>query len=90
MSPDTRTARRTSVKYDSVGGAGASPDSSPPPHDIDVERAVLGGILAHADHLAAPEVVSLSADSFYRIAHGQLFVALRELHREGRPLDVIT
>ncbi len=63
---------------------------SPPPHDIDVERAVLGGILTRADHLMAPEVVSLSADSFYRIAHGQLFMALRELHREGRPLDVIT
>ena len=60
------------------------------PHDLDAERALLGGILRCAKHLDVQEVVALDPMAFYHEGHAKLFEALRVLQREDRPLDIIT
>ncbi len=60
-----------------------------PPHNLDAERGVLGGILV--DNNVLPEVVRfLAVDDFYRDAHQVVYRAMLELHGAGRPVDAVT
>ncbi|MEV3927044.1 replicative DNA helicase [Actinomadura coerulea] len=73
-------------------GLHAVPDDAElrtPPHDLDAERGVLGGLmLAPA---AIDEVATLIGPAdFYRPAHGVVFEAIVQLHRRGEPADAVT
>lgn len=60
-----------------------------PPHSIDAEQAVLGGLMldnAAWDHIAD----RLNEKHFYRRDHQLIFRAMAKLVEEGQPLDVIT
>lgn len=60
-----------------------------PPHNIEAEQAILGGILMNND--AMNQVLDiLSADDFYREAHMVFFEAMIELYNHNEPIDVIT
>jgi replicative DNA helicase len=59
----------------------------PPPHNLDAERALLGGILV--DGSALEEVAFLRPESFYRQAHGAIFAAMRAVASRGSPPDVV-
>jgi replicative DNA helicase len=64
-------------------------DVRTPPHSVEAEQSVLGGLLieAHAwDNVG--DVVR--AEDFYRPDHRTIFEALATLAAEGKPLDVIT
>jgi replicative DNA helicase len=64
-------------------------DVRTPPHSVEAEQSVIGGLLieAHAwDNVG--DVVR--ADDFYRPDHRTIFEALATLAAESRPLDVIT
>lgn len=63
--------------------------ASPEPHDIAAEQAVLGAMLLSA---AAAEACrsALSADDFYRPAHGVIFRAVTDLMRDREPVDAVT
>lgn len=60
-----------------------------PPHSIEAEQSVLGGVLLSAD---AWEAVSeaLGEGDFYRHDHQLIFRALSDLVTDEQPLDVVT
>ena len=60
-----------------------------PPHNIEAEQAILGGILINND--AMNQIMDiLSADAFYREAHKNLFEGMIELYNNNEPIDLIT
>ena len=57
-------------------------DTFAAPHDLDVERAVLGHLLTHTQ--AADDILAeLSPADFFRHAHQLVFRAMQELHGRG-------
>ncbi|HEY2027730.1 MAG TPA: replicative DNA helicase [Myxococcales bacterium] len=60
-----------------------------PPHNLDAERSLLGGILL--DGQAFNDVVGqVVADEFYRDAHRKIFEAMNALAEKSQPIDRIT
>ncbi len=60
-----------------------------PPHSTEAEQSVLGGLLLeNRMHPVASEL--LTAASFFRYEHGQIYSAILELVSQGQPADVIT
>ncbi len=60
-----------------------------PPHNIEAEQAILGGILMNND--AMNQIMDiLSPDDFYREANMFLFQGMIELYNRGEPIDVVT
>ena len=60
-----------------------------PPHSVEAEAAVLGGLLL--DNSAFDRVGDfLRADDFYRADHRQIFEAISRLVQSARPADVVT
>ncbi len=70
-----RTAARSSLKV--------------PPHNLEAEQAVLGGVLLNNDAMNQLMDI-LSPDDFYREAHATLFDGMVHLYNESEPIDVIT
>jgi len=60
-----------------------------PPHSVEAEQAVLGGLLI--DPLAWDQVADITkAEDFYRPDHRLIFNALAELAAATKPLDMVT
>jgi replicative DNA helicase len=60
-----------------------------PPHNMEAEQAILGGILINND--AMNQVLDiLSVDAFYREAHAHLFQGMIDLYNNNEPIDLIT
>ncbi len=60
-----------------------------PPHNLDAEQAILGGILLNND--AIIQILDiLRPDDFYREANASLFECVRQLFERGEPIDIIT
>ncbi|NQD36622.1 replicative DNA helicase [Permianibacter sp. IMCC34836] len=64
-------------------------DIKAPPHSLEAEQAVLGGIMLDT---GAWERVSeaVVADDFYRDDHRKIFRAMAKLAGEGHPIDAVT
>ena len=60
-----------------------------PPHSIEAEQSVLGGLMISNDAWERVEEM-LVADDFYRQDHRIIFSALGQLANAGQPLDAIT
>lgn len=63
--------------------------SEAPPHDLEAERAVLGGVLLDNGALADVEAL-VAPEQFYAPAHATIFGAMLALARRGEPIDVVT
>jgi len=60
-----------------------------PPHHMEAEQAILGGILVNND--AMNQIMDiLSADCFYREAHMHIFQGMVDLYQNNEPIDLIT
>jgi replicative DNA helicase len=59
------------------------------PHNADAERAVLGGLLLDPDALPVARDI-VTAEDFYRQAHGDVFAAMVTLFEANRPVDLNT
>ncbi len=60
-----------------------------PPHSIQAEQSVLGGLLLDGD--AWEQIADrIDESDFYRKEHRLIFRAVRELAEDGRPCDVVT
>jgi len=60
-----------------------------PPHNMDAEQAIVGGILINNDSLN--QVVDiLSGEDFYREAHALIYEGMITLYNRDDPVDVIT
>jgi len=65
------------------------PHGRVPPHNLDAEKSLLGGVLL--DSQAFAEVVEIvRAEEFYRDAHRKVFEAMSALFGKGQPIDRIT
>lgn len=60
-----------------------------PPHDLDAERAVLGGVLLDETALGRITHIVVPAN-FYHPAHAVIFEAMTALASRGEPIDVVT
>src|SRR3954469_5670198 len=60
-----------------------------PPHDLEAERAVLGGVLLDNAALATVESICASGD-FYHPSHAVIFDAVHALSERGEPVDIVT
>ncbi|MGM0632570.1 MAG: replicative DNA helicase [Pseudomonadota bacterium] len=74
-------------------GAGSGPGSlaalKVPPHSVEAEQAVLGGLMLDTE--AWDDVVeALREQDFYRQEHRIIFSAMFQQVESGRPLDVVT
>ncbi|WP_430623879.1 replicative DNA helicase [Marinimicrobium locisalis] len=61
----------------------------PPPHSVEAEQAVLGGLMLDNKRLEAVREV-VSDKDFFRDDHRQIFRMMCDLSEEDQPLDVIT
>ena len=60
-----------------------------PPHNRDAEISVLGSILIDSEvFLDVSEIIG--ADDFYDEAHKEIFRAIKDLHMDLKPIDMIT
>ena len=65
------------------------PHGRVPPHNLDAEKSLLGGVLLESQAFA--EVVEIvRAEEFYRDAHRKVFEAMSALFGKGQPIDRIT
>jgi replicative DNA helicase len=64
-------------------------DAPVPPHSVEAEQAVLGGLMLEAtawDNVAD----SVTAEDFYRADHRLIFASIAALAGEAKPCDVVT
>src|SRR5690348_18412373 len=60
-----------------------------PPHSVDAEQSVLGGLMLNGAALA--KVADwLAPEDFYRRDHQLIYRAIRELAEKGQPFDSVT
>ncbi len=72
-----------------LSGSGGSVEGRVPPQAVDVEAAVLGGMLLEKEAIAkAIEVLDETA--FYKPAHQQIYSAMIGLFERSEPVDLIT
>lgn len=60
------------------------------PHDLDAERAVLGGMLSSENAIDDVAGVGLRAEHHYRPAHQIIHEIVLDLHSRGSPVDPVT
>jgi replicative DNA helicase len=60
------------------------------PHDLAAEKALLGCLLIDNSSMDEISDVSLSKDDFYHPQYGLIYQAIRDLHIEALPFDIIT
>ena len=60
-----------------------------PPHNLQAEESLLGAMLLSRDAIAAASEL-LSADDFYKPAHGHIYDAITTLNAAGEPADPVT
>ena len=61
-----------------------------PPHNLQAEESLLGAMLLSRDAIVAAVEVQLSAEDFYKPAHGHIFDAITSLYAQGDPADPVT
>lgn len=61
-----------------------------PPHDIDAEQSVLGGLLLSEGRALIEVADALVARDFYRNDHQAIWAAIEELDRNRSPIDYVT
>jgi replicative DNA helicase len=61
-----------------------------PPHSIEAEEAVLGGILLSDRAIPGMLQEGLAAEHFYRDRHRAVYAAMLALHEQGAAVDVLT
>ena len=60
-----------------------------PPHNLDAEQAIVGGILINND--AFTQIVDIISDEdFYKEAHALIYEGMLTLYNRDDPIDVIT
>ncbi len=59
------------------------------PHNLEAEESLLGAMLLSREAIAAAAEI-MSADDFYRPAHGHIYEAIMNLYGAGEPADPVT
>lgn len=62
-----------------------------PPHSLDAEQAVIGGLMLDGGEDRSQKVIAmLKPESFYNHAHREIFTAIRDLLSRNKPVDPLT
>lgn len=61
-----------------------------PPHSLSAEMSLLGALLVGDDQAWGEIYGYLSAEDFYKPAHGKIFFAIQSLEEKGEPIDILT
>src|SRR5436305_7521975 len=61
-----------------------------PPHNLEAEESLLGAMLLSGDAIASAVNIHLSAEDFYKPAHGHVYDAVCTLYAQGEPVDPVT
>jgi replicative DNA helicase len=61
-----------------------------PPHNLEAEQSLLGSMLLSRDAITAAVEARVTADDFYKPAHGHIFEAVWSLYEQGEPVDPVT
>jgi hypothetical protein len=72
-----------------ASGNGRQISDTLPPHDVEAEQSVLGGMMLAPDHIADVARMLRPAD-FFRAAHMTLYDVLVAMHRDGIGIDAVT
>ena len=59
------------------------------PHNIEAEQSVIGSMFL-TKYALERAVESLTADQFYKDAHGKIFNSIKSLSEGGKPIDITT
>ena len=59
------------------------------PHNIEAEQSVIGSMFL-TKYALERAVESLTADQFYKDAHGKIFNSIKSLSENGKPIDITT
>ncbi len=84
-----REGRDTGEVSTAAASAAAARHGQTPPHDLDAERAVLGGVLLANSALAIVEALLVPAD-FYHPGHAVIFESVQGLSARREPVDAVT
>lgn len=60
------------------------------PHDIGAEKALLGCLLIDNQSFDEISDINLNAEDFYHPQYAIIFTAIKDLHLEAQPIDIIT
>lgn len=74
---------------DAAGQEGAGESRRVFPHNLDAERAILGGVLIDNEMIGEVAQV-LRVEHLYREAHRKIWLTLVALYQAGQPLDLVT
>ncbi|MCG8429187.1 MAG: replicative DNA helicase [Chromatiales bacterium] len=81
--------QETAIPVTAPEDAGATDSLKVPPHSIQAEQSVLGGLML--DNSAWDQIADrVCEDDFYRREHRLIFRSVEALAEKGRPYDVIT
>jgi len=84
-------ARATPTEAEMFGQPSEVAQLRVPPHSIEAESSVLGGLLLDGGGASWDRVADiLTAEDFYRFEHRQVFEAIAMLAAANRPADVVT
>ncbi|MEI8257909.1 MAG: DnaB-like helicase N-terminal domain-containing protein [Deltaproteobacteria bacterium] len=72
-----------------AAAAASASQGNLPPHDLDAERAVLGGVLLDNSALDTVESIVTPPD-FYHPSHAVIFESVQAIKARGEPVDVVT
>ncbi|MBI5903033.1 MAG: replicative DNA helicase [Deltaproteobacteria bacterium] len=62
-----------------------------PPHNLEAEQSVLGGVLLEKDAISKVlEILSPDGDDFYHRAHAKIFSGMVSLFEKNVPIDAVT
>lgn len=61
-----------------------------PPHSVDAEQSVLGGLMLGGEAAFAKVDGRIEASDFYRRDHRMIFAAIADLAAKGKPFDAVT
>src|SRR3954453_9838544 len=89
MAQSIEDARRRQQGASSSRPPGAS-GSRVPPQNLQAEESLLGAMLLSRDAIVAAVEVQLSAEDFYKPAHGHIYDAITSLYAQGDPADPVT
>lgn len=60
------------------------------PHDLEAEKAVLGGMLLSGGAIEDTLTTGLQAAHYFRPAHQMIHEIILDLHRQSKPIDAVT
>lgn len=62
----------------------------PPPHNVEAEACLLGGIMLDAGNVLPAVMNIVSEEDFYKTAHRELFDTMLDMYIVGEPIDIVT